>query len=576
MRWSHSPCSRKACEAFQDQLGVSPILAELISRLDLPDAAAAKRFLNPRLADLGDPFTITHLRQAAERLGRSIDRGEVITVFGDYDVDGVTSTALLVGILRCFDLDPRFVVPLRMQEGYGLSREAIDRAIDLEHPNLFVALDCGTNSIEEVAYLRDSGIDVLIVDHHRSKETVPSECTLINPHVFDEDKVVVRNLCTVGLVFKLVHGLLKLRRDQGDPRAFEIQLREYLDLVAMGTVADMVPLMDENRVLARHGLRALKRTRRPGLRSLMKVSGMKNGVDVRPVDVSFRLAPRINASGRLADASLSVELILNRDPEFCLETAFQLDSFNRERQDIERQITEEALAQVEDRFSQASGMVVYGSDWHPGVVGIVASRLMRRFHRPCLVLGREGTMAKGSGRSVNGINLIEVLGSCRDLLDSWGGHPMAVGISLEVDRVSEFQSKFDAAVKGAGKGRELEPILKVASWLELENVTEELLDELDRLHPFGQANPEPVFATRGVVLQTRPEVFKGQHFRFSVSDQDRRRLNGVAWKMADRLPPVGKPIDIAYQLSWNHYNGRQTMQMELAAWRPSEGTSAGG
>jgi single-stranded-DNA-specific exonuclease len=569
MRWSHTPCSQTVCEAFQEQLGVSPILAKLMGNLDLPDAAAAKRFLNPRLSDLRDPFAITHVRKAAEQLSRAIDEGELITVFGDYDVDGVTSTALLVGILRCFGLNPRFVVPLRMEEGYGLSREAVDRAVNLERPDLFVALDCGTNSIDEVAYLRTKGIDVLIVDHHRSKEAVPSECTLINPHVYDQDKTVSLDFCTVGLVFKLAHGLLKLRREQSDPRAFEIQLRDYLDLVAMGTVADMVPLVDENRVLARHGLRALKKTRWPGLRSLMKVSGMKNGVEVRPVDVSFRLAPRINASGRLADASLSVDLILNRDPDFCLETAFRLDSFNRERQGIERQITEEAFIQVEDRFRDAKGIVVFGSDWHPGVVGIVASRLMRHFHRPCLVLGREGSMAKGSGRSVNGINLIEVLGCCRDLLDSWGGHPMAVGVSLSVDHISEFQLRFDAAVREAGEGREIEPILEVASWLNLEALTEGLLDELDRLHPFGQANPEPVFATRGVVFQTKPKVFKNQHFRFSISDQDSRFISGVAWKMADRIPPVGEPVDIAYQISWNHYNGRQSLQLELAAWRPS-------
>jgi len=569
MRWSCSPCCPEAREAFREELGVSPILAELIGHLGLPDTSAAKRFLEPRLADLGDPFLITHLREATERLCRAIDSSEVVTVFGDYDVDGVTSTALLVGILRSFGLDPHFVVPLRMEEGYGLSREAIDRALELAHPDLFVVLDCGTNSIDEVAYLRSKGIDVLIVDHHRSKEALPPGCTLINPHVFDEDKSIIRSLCTVGLVFKLVHGLLKLRRQEADPRAFEIQLREYLDLVAMGTVADMVPLVGENRVLARHGLRTLRRTRRPGLRSLMKVSGMKNGVEVRPVDVSFRLAPRINASGRLADASLSVELILNRDPEFCLETAFQLDGFNRERQDIERRITEEAFTQVEGWSGDIRGMVVFGREWHPGVVGIVASRLMRHFRRPCLVLGREGTIAKGSGRSVNGINLIEVLGCCRDLLQSWGGHPMAVGVSLEVDRVAEFQSRFDAAVREAGVGREVEPILEVASWLELEAINEDLLDDLDRLHPFGQANPEPVFATRGVVFRMRPEVFKGQHFRFSISDRNHRYISGVAWKMADRLPPVGQPVDIAYQLNWNHYNGRKTLQMELEAWRPT-------
>lgn len=569
MRWSYSPCNRETAQVFQDELGVSSVLAELIGRLDLPDVAAARRFLDPKLADLGDPFVITNLLTAAQRLSRAVDEGEVITVFGDYDVDGVTSTSLLVGILRRFKLDPHFVVPLRMEEGYGLSRDAIDRAIELGRPDLFVALDCGTNSVEEVAYLRSKGIEVLIVDHHRSKEATPEDCLLINPHVLDEELGIVRDLCTVGLVFKLVHGLLKVRRDQQDPQAFEIQLREFLDLVAMGTVADMVPLQAENRVLARHGLRMLQRTRRPGLRSLMKVSGMKKGVEVRPVDVSFRLAPRINASGRLADAALSVELILNQDPDFCLETAFQLDGFNRERQEIERLITEEAFAQVGAREGDLKGMVVYGDEWHPGVVGIVASRLTRHFHRPCLVLGREGALAKGSGRSVGGINLIEVLGTCSDLLEDWGGHPMAVGISLPVENVPEFQRRFDEGVREAGEGRDEEPILELASWLELDAVTEALLDDLDRLHPFGMANPEPVFASRGVVFPSRPEVFKRQHFRFWLNDQSGRRLSGVAWKMADRLPPVGEPVDIAYQVAWNHYNGRQTLQLELLAWRPT-------
>lgn len=568
MRWSYSPSNRETAQALQDELGVSSVLAELIGRLDLTDVAAARRFLNPRLADLGDPFVITNLLPAARRLSQAVDEGEAITVFGDYDVDGVTSTSLLVGILRRFKLDPHFVVPLRMEEGYGLSRDAIDRALELGRPDLFVALDCGTNSVKEVAYLRNKGIEVMIVDHHRSKEATPADCLLINPHVLDEELRVVRDLCTVGLVFKLVHGLLKVRRDQQDPQAFEIQLREYLDLVAMGTVADMVPLQAENRVLARHGLRMLQRTRRPGLRSLMKVSGMKNGIEIRPVDVSFRLAPRINASGRLADAALSVELILNRDPEFCLETAFQLDGFNRERQEIERQITEEAFVQVAAREGEPKGMVVYGDAWHPGVVGIVASRLTRHFHRPCLVLGREGDLAKGSGRSVGGINLIEVLGTCSDLLEDWGGHPMAVGIALPVENVPEFQRRFDEGVREAGEGRDEEPILEVASWLELETVNEGLLDELDRLHPFGMANPEPVFASRDVVFHSRPEVFKRQHFRFWINDRNGRRLSGVAWKMADRLPPVGEPVDIAYQVAWNHYNGRQNLQLELAAWRP--------
>lgn len=570
-RWNHQPVPAEAVTRLVAALQTSPVLAEILVRAGWSDLAEAKRFLQPRLAELEDPFRIANIDRAVARLQAAILGHHSLVILGDYDVDGVSSTALLVSILRQFGLAPRFIVPLRLEEGYGLSRNAIDRALDQGTPDLFIALDCGTNSCAEVAYLRSRGADVIIVDHHRSKEAVPAEAILINPHVNSETAAPAwQNLCTVGLVFKLVHALLKAQRDAGHPVAQAIKLRDYLDLVAMGTVADLVPLLGENRILAKHGLSILEQTTRPGLVALMDVSGIDRTNGIHPVDISFRLGPRINASGRLADAAVSVELILSQDRTFCLEAARQLDGFNRERQEIERRITEDAERQVEQLYAGDTAIVLYDDSWHPGVVGIVASRVSRKFHRPCIVLGREGETAKGSGRSVFGINLVEALGECNALLGSWGGHPMAVGVSLARNRVAEFRPLFNAAVASRLVGRTLDHTVEIAAWVELETLDEHLMGELELLHPFGQGNPKPVFGVAGAVLGKRPEVFKEQHFRFQLDDAQGRRLFGVAWKMADRLPPAGKRVDLAFELVWNHFNGRKLLQLELLDWRLSE------
>jgi single-stranded-DNA-specific exonuclease len=302
----------------------------------------------------------------------------------------------------------------------------------------------------------------------------------------------------------------------------------------------------------------------------MDVSGLKPGQEIQPVDVSFRLGPRINASGRLADAALSVELILSEDAAFCVDAARQLDGFNRERQEIERAITEVAERMVEEQYLDSHGIVLFSEDWHPGVVGIVASRVTRKYHRPCIVLGEENGLAKGSGRSIYGLNLVETLGECADLLTSWGGHPMAVGISLPRANLESFRERFATAVRVSQRGLFAEPGLEIACWLTLEQIREQLLTELEVLHPFGQGNPEPVFGLRGVRFRQRPEVFKEQHFRFHLEDERGRRVYGVAWKLAHRLPPVGVPVDVAVQVAWNVYNDRKLLQMELLDWRLSE------
>jgi len=570
MRWTYTPLPAAEVEALSRRAGFSPVLAELLLRGGLGDDADAARFLRPALAELNDPFLLSNLEAAVARLCRALEAREEIVVLGDYDVDGVSSTALLVSILRRFGANPRYVVPRRMEDGYGLSRSAIDRALELGKPHLFIALDCGTNSHEEVDYLAGLGIDVMVIDHHRSKEKPLERGILINPHVFPgEDDDAWRNLCTVGLVFKLAHGLVKRLRQDNNPVAFSIKLRDYLDLVAMGTVADLVPLTGENRIFARFGLRILQSAERLGLRALMQVAGVRPGQDLMPVDISFRLGPRINASGRLADAALSVDLLLSEDQRFCDDTARQLDAFNRERQDIERQITEEAERLIEDRFADSPGIVLFGENWHPGVVGIVAGRVTRKYNRPCVVLGNEGDTAKGSGRSVDGVNLVEVLGRCSDQLSSWGGHPMAVGVALPKVNLDAFREQFAAAVRAHCGDDLVEAELSIAAWLPLDQVREQLMDELEQLHPFGQANPEPVFGLRGIVLRQRPEVFKQLHFRFQIEEPRGRRLFGVAWKLAHRLPPGGVPLDFAVKLTWNHFNDRKLLQLELIDWRPS-------
>lgn len=572
MRWTYTPPPAEEVEALSHLAKVSRAVAELLLRNGLGNPTAAASFLDPTLSTLSDPFLLPNLEAAAARMQRAIAANESVVVLGDYDVDGVSSTTLLVGILRRFGLAPRFVVPRRAEDGYGLSRSAIDRALEDGVPQLFVVLDCGTNSHDEVAYLIGQGIDVIVIDHHRSKDATVAQGILVNPHVESESGQVGvenRNLCTVGLVFKLAHGLLKLLRQENHPVALSIKLRDELDLVAMGTVADLVPLVGENRTLAKHGLRILQNTERPGLRALMNVAGVRRGQDITPLDISFRLGPRINASGRLADAALSVELMLSNDATFGAETARQLDDFNRERQDIERLITEDAERMIEQNYSGHQGIVLYSEDWHPGVVGIVAGRVTRKYNRPCVVLGNDGALAKGSGRSVNGINLVEVLATCSEHLDSWGGHPMAVGVAVTKDRLAAFRERFAEAVRESAGHVIAESELEIAAWLTPDLIGEAFMAELDALHPFGQGNPEPVFGIRGVVLRQSPDVFKELHFRFWFDDGNGRRLHGVAWKMADRVPPARVPLDLAVKLTWNHFNGRKLLQLELMDWRPS-------
>jgi len=547
-------------------LGISEPVASVLAR-SFSDEADAERHLRPQLAHVTDPFAVGGLREAAERLVLAAERKERIAILGDYDVDGVSSTAMLVHFLRRLGADPAYFVPRRLEEGYGLSMAALDRVLAEANPNLFVALDCGTNSKPEVDRLLAAGVEVIVVDHHVAKESRVT-CTLVNPRVNDAVDAPWQSLCTAGLVFKLIHGVLKVLRLAGDERGTQILVKDYLDLAALGTIADLVPLRSENRILAAHGLRALGEARRPGVRALIAVSGMEPGGILTSVDVSYRIGPRINASGRLADASLPLRLLLSDSAADCLRDAAQLDAINRERQEIDKKVTEEATAQA-TAMGDLAGYVVHG-DWHPGVVGIAAGKICRALDRPVIVLGKEGETARGSGRSVPGTNLVEALAVCADLLKTYGGHPMAVGVSLNVSDVEAFRARFAAAVEAQRKagvvladGRDID----IAHWMKSTEVTDNLLDDLDLLQPYGEGNSEPVFGLKGLVFDRAPTPFGEGNFRHQVSLGGGRRLNFVAWRMADRMPEAGRPVDLAVKLQWNRWQGRSLPQAEILDWR---------
>ena len=566
--WLYRAADAGLARRIAVSLGVSDPVAYVLARA-FPDEAEAERHLRPQLAHVSDPFAVGGLREAAERIVRAVNQGERIAILGDYDVDGVSSTAMLVHLLRRLGADPAHFVPRRLEEGYGLSMAALDRVLSEAKPSLFIALDCGTNSKPEIDRLKAEGVDVIVVDHHTAKEPRVG-CILVNPRVNDAPEAAWQSLCTAGLVFKLVHGLLKVLRLAGDERGTQIQVKDYLDLAALGTIADLVPLVAENRILAAHGLRALGEARRPGVRALIAVSGMEPGGVLTSVDVSYRIGPRINASGRLADASLPLKLLLSSSPDDCERDAAQLDAINRERQEIDKRVTEEATAQAE-AMGDLSGYVVHG-DWHPGVVGIAAGKICRALDRPVIVLGKEGAVAKGSGRSVPGTNLVEALTACADLLKTFGGHPMAVGVSLAVADGEAFRARFATAIaaqKVAGAvvvdGRDLD----IVHWIKATEVSDRLLDDLELLQPYGEGNPEPLFGVKSFVFERIPTAFGEGNFRYQSSPIAGRRLNFVAWRMANRVPELGRSVDLVVKLQWNRWQGRKLPQAEILDWRYS-------
>jgi single-stranded-DNA-specific exonuclease len=549
--WTLSPCPHEVQAELASSLGVSELTAGVLVRRGYSDPASAAAFLAGELPP-HDPFLLGDMRVACERIRAAIADGKRICVHGDYDVDGISATALAVHLLRELGADVDWHLPSRFDEGYGVRTETLARLAD-DGCGLVLTVDCGITAVEEVAEAKARGLEVIVTDHHRPGGTLP-DCPIVatrpSEYPFPE-------LCGTGVVYKLGQALFGV--DSDIPK-------RHLDLVAMATIADVVPLLDENRTLAIAGLRALARTQKPGLQALMRAAG----VDPAAIDagaVGFRLGPRINAAGRLGHPRAALELLLTNDPEEARALARQLEELNQERQAVEGRILREAIAAVEawpeaDRRRRA--YVVAGEDWHEGVIGIVASRLVERFNRPVvLIAGGEGDW-KGSGRSIPSFDLHAGLGACSDLLGRWGGHRAAAGLSINPENIAAFAERFAAYAAGLLVDDDLRPFTRIDAIVPRgTRLTLDLCAELARLSPFGLGNPEVTLLAPGCELGELATVGEGKHLRFRVRRDGADAGSAIAFGSGTRLDVYRQPHrwDLAFRLSENRWNGTVAPQL---------------
>jgi single-stranded-DNA-specific exonuclease len=503
------------------------------------------------------------MREAVARILAALDRREPVVLFGDYDVDGVTSLALLDEMLRAYPAvaGPELFLPLRMEEGYGLSQESLERCIEQYRPQLLIAVDCGTGSIDEIAELNKRGVDVIVLDHHEAKSQLPDCVAVVNPKT--DPASPFHYLCSVGIGFKLCHALLKTRPLPG------FDLKSKLDLVALGTVADIVPLVGENRLLVQRGAIQIAQTSRVGLKKLMQVAGVRP--PILPEDIGYKLGPRLNAAGRLSTAEKSLRLLLTHDEKEATALATELDQQNRERQEVEREMLAAAVGEIEKTFDPArdAAIVAGARGWHPGVLGIVASRIARKYHRPAIVIGfDENGVGKGSGRSIDGLNLVEALTRCAHTLDKFGGHEMAAGVALREENFARFTEAFRCAARGILTEEALQRCLRLDHELPFSEIDVEFLRWHELLQPFGNGNPQPIFFACAVEPVAPPRVANEKHLIFRLRQGDRHRRAVYFDGAVTELPPP--PWDVAFRIGADEYEGETLVGMRIEAVRAAE------
>jgi len=589
-RWSLATPQPLLAETLAAQLKISRLLAQCLLNRGFSDAAVIENFLSPRLKNLADPFLLPNMAVAVERLLQAHEREEALVIFGDYDVDGVTSTTLLLEVLRKLGWRAESYLPNRMDEGYGLSRDGVENCLKKYPVKLLLAVDCGSTAVETIAWLKERGVEVIVLDHHQVSSPPPDAVALVNPQiavsgecrvVSDEGvaPLVIRHpssvtrfteLCSAGLAFKLAHALVKRGRETGLPGAAEFDLRPLLDLVALGTIADLVPLTGENRILVTAGLERLNVTQRPGILALKEVAQSPEKLGTH--DVGFQLAPRLNASGRLETAEESLRLLLAETMEEAMPHAQNLDARNRERQTIEKSIVEQVLGVVRSKFDAQTDFVIVEGQllWHIGVVGIVASRVLSEFYRPTLIIGGDGDQWRGSGRSIAGFDLAAALRECDDLLVKHGGHAMAAGLTIAPDKMDLLRTRLNELAKRALRPEDLQPPLRLDAEIALAGLNLNSLAELEKLKPTGQGNPTLQFCARNLT-HARPLQRMGakkQHLKLWVTD-GKVTHEAVWWNAGEGSLPVGR-FDLAFAPAVNEFNGRTTVQLKVLDWRTAE------
>ncbi len=560
---AHNP---ESAAKLAEALNISPVTARILASrgLEAPDAVSS--FLSPALSGMLDPFLMAGMEQAVTRLVSARQQDESVCIYGDYDVDGITATALLVSAFSTMGIGADYHIPHRMEEGYGLSREALQQLADKGY-HLVVSVDCGVTAVEEAGFCRETGLDLIITDHHQPLEQLPDAVAVLNPHRPD-CPYPFKGLAGVGVAFCLLVALRSSLRELGLLSGSEPDLRQWLDLVALGTIADMVPLTGQNRLLVSAGLQRMGNNCRTGLAALKSVSGIKGAVSCG--QVGFRLAPRLNAAGRLESALPGVELLLTDDPATAARLAQELDTANIERQQVERRILEEAeaLLELNNWSDQRFSIVLFSPFWHPGVVGIVASRLVERYFRPVILIAQnmEGG-GKGSGRSIPGFHLLDALHALSPHLLRYGGHKAAAGLTVKKDELEMFAAGFEQIAALQLADADLTPVLTIDAELAMEDLSLELVKEIERLAPFGIDNAEPVLLMRNLQVLEARTVGEG-HLKMRL-EKGKRIIPAIGWRMAKA--PVPTMIDLAGTPEIDSWGGTERLQMRIRGIRPAEG-----
>jgi len=563
MRWMIPEVDARAVTRLAEELSLSPLVARLLVLRGLKEPAAAAAFLAPHLSHLHDPFLMADMRAAVARLRQAIERREKILIYGDYDVDGTMAVVVLLTALRALGAMVDAHIPHRLADGYGMRLPVVEQA-QADGYSVVLSADTGVREHEVLTRARELGLDCIVTDHHLPDNRLPPACAILNP-LRDDCPYPEKNLSGVGVAFKLAQALL-------GERLTERHLQSYLKLVALGSIADVVPLLGENRVIAHFGLAGLREPCQAGLAALLAVSGLK-GRPITTGDVAFRLAPRLNAAGRMENARDVVNLFTTSDPARARALAERLEALNRERQLVEEEILAAIAGLMEEHPERARRytLVFAGEGWHRGVIGIVAQRVVDRYHRPALVIGVEEGVGVGSGRSIRGFHLLGALRQARDLFERFGGHAQAAGFALPAHRIPELEMRFERYTHSVLAPDDLEPVLRVEAEVRLEEINRELYEQVQRLEPCGFGNPTPVFATRQALVAMPPRLLKGKHLKLRVA-QEGKAFDVLGWQMAEQATGLagGQMLDLAFTLDEDVFQDTVTLQLILKDWQPGE------
>jgi single-stranded-DNA-specific exonuclease len=563
MIWKTAPRDHAAEMDLAQQAGIHSLVAAILRARGYTTAAEVARFLQSDLDSLVNPFDLPDMREAAERIVLAVGEGEQILIHGDYDADGITSTALLVRFLSKLGADVHYYIPHRLHDRYGLMPRAIERAVE-KGITLILSVDCGVSDLEAIERANELGVEVIVIDHHEPGPELP-RALVVDPKRDDAGGKNV-DLAAVGLAYKVAAAVCTLL----DMPVNSLQ-RAFFDLVAIGTVADVSPLTGDNRTMVKYGLSLLPTTQKAGLRALMDISGLNGNLTAQ--DIGFRLAPKLNAVGRMADATDAVDLLLASDPDEAMRLAVKLEGHNRERQRVQEAIYCTAVARVccEVDLDSEPIVVMAADDWHIGVIGIVASKVVEEFNRPAFLMGRDGEYYRGSARSVPGFNVAEALEECSDLLVRFGGHSLAGGFTLTTDTLPAFRERLNEIGRRVLRPQQLCPTIDIDCEVDIEEIDTDLIDSLRQMGPFGQGNPEPVLMSTGLeVLEARCVGSNGAHLKL-LAGRGHLVFDCIGFRLGDLADGLrqGSLVDIAYTPEFNDFNGRRGIQLRLAGVRPT-------